>query len=87
MVEFDGCSGMYCPASERIQVVARRRPGGCCEPPGRGFAVGIADRYSSVISTRRFFARPSFVLLLATGFALPQPLVVIRDAWMPRSTI
>ena len=43
--------------------------------------------YSSVISTRRFLARPSRVALLATGFALPKPFVVMRAPAIPCETM
>src|SRR5207249_839156 len=43
--------------------------------------------YSATISTRRFSARPSAVLLLATGRDFPYPRVVIRLALMPFCTM
>src|SRR6058998_3354895 len=58
---------------------------------GRGRAGSPArpqgTRYSAMISTRRFSARPSAVWLLATGRALPNPRVVIRLALMPFETM
>ena len=38
------------------------------------------------MSTRRFFWRPSVVLLVATGWDSPLPMVVIFEAGMPLLT-
>jgi hypothetical protein len=40
-------------------------------------------QYGSAISTRRFFALPTSVALLATGLVLPKPLAVSRSAVTP----
>src|SRR6185436_891910 len=59
-------------------------------PPQRGFSRAARLAYLRVpmtsISTRRFFWRPSFVLLLATGCFSPLPSVYTRFGSMPFDT-
>ena len=80
---------LYSAGEAHARIVPRvhdARPGrGGTPTRPRGRLVGGA--YSSVISTRRFLARPSFVLLLTIGFDLPQPFVVMRWVPMPRETM
>src|SRR5262249_556636 len=60
----------------------RKRPAGRPPPPR---AARRASR--AMTPPRRFSARPSAVALLATGFAFPNPRVVIRLALIPFSTM
>ena len=63
---------------------------GTKNPAGAGFSAGFAGAYFltplNSMSTRRFFWRPSFVLLVATGCDSPLPRVVIFEAGMPLET-
>src|SRR5206468_8192764 len=65
----------------------RRRPGGGVDRRGGGRPAAPRHSHCATISSRRFWALPAAVLLLAIGFVLPNASVLLRLGLMPFSTM
>src|SRR5207247_8185563 len=63
-----------------------RRPGGGVDRRGGGRPPAPRHSHCATISTRRFWALPAAVLLLAIGFVLPNASLLIRLGLIPFST-